>query len=109
MFADHGGRGCGAKTQTAGVDTDADELGNPFDVDERGRLPKAGAELNKQVRAAGKDPRTRISLDEAYRFRHRPRRLVTYSGHPEMIRHDCDGLAEPDSSDRRRRLTRSDD
>src|SRR4026208_2105655 len=87
MFADHSGRSCRAERKPARVDADADQLGNPFDIDERGWLPKAGAELNKQVRAAGKNARPRISLDEAYCFRHGPRRLVTYSGHPEMIRH----------------------
>jgi hypothetical protein len=101
MFADHSGRSCRAETQTARVDADADQLGNPFDIDERGWLPKAGAELNKQVRAAGKNARPRISLDEAYCFRHGPRRLVTYSGHPEMIRHACDALTLLDLNDTR--------
>jgi len=92
MFADHSGRSCRTETKTVRVEADAAELGNPFDIDERGWLPKAGVELNKQVRAAGENTCTRISLDEPYCFRHGPRRLVTYSGHPEMIRHDCDAL-----------------
>ena len=68
-----------------------DELGNAFDVDERGRLPQAGAELNQQVGSARENAGVGIGLHESHGIGNGSGCFVADGGH------EATSLQEPGS------------
>ena len=85
MFADDGSGRRRAETQPVRVDRDRHQFRNALDVDERGRLTHAGAELHEKIRAAGQHARAGIGGHEAHGFRDGPGCFVANGDHGPIL------------------------
>src|SRR5260370_9539792 len=81
VFADDRGRSRRTNPHVAIRHEDLDELGDPFDVDERSRPLHAGANLHQQIGAARENLRLWIPLEQLNGVPDRLWRLVSISEH----------------------------
>src|SRR5205823_2922552 len=78
---DHGSRGCRTEAQALGVDGDANQLGDAFDVDEGGRLRQTRTKLHEEISASREHSCFWIGFDQTHGLSDRLGGFVSYRLH----------------------------